>query len=76
MTNRQFAVFFLSLCGFAILAASAVVWRASLEMVCIDNGYADCKTVGFSDYCIGVRGGDTVVVPLEDLKTERNGKRE
>lgn len=49
------------------IVALAFVWDAELEDVCVDNGYAEHKTIGFKSYCIGVRGGDTVVVPIEDL---------
>lgn len=50
------------------IAVFGVMWEARLQHICIDNGYAEQRSIGTKRYCVGVRDGNTVVVLLESLK--------
>lgn len=69
-------VLFLIIVGVVLVAVFAVVdtcrgylgARDTAKLKCLEHGYPDVERAGGAWFCVGVRDGDTVVVPIEDLK--------
>ncbi len=52
--------------GIVILIRGCYISIDSTE-TCIENGYTEARRITSGTYCIGVRDGDTVTIPIDEL---------
>lgn len=68
MSRLQFVSRFILIMMIIVsIAAAWDAWQVRLKNLCTDHGYTEWKVIGLKGYCIGVRNGNKIIVPIEEL---------